>query len=246
MSPKASFDEYYQMYSPQPYVSYLVKRLDYRLPFKAMNLLKEYLDRIDDLKELETVIIGSAHGLDAAALKYGYSYEQILSLWLENHPENHIFSNGDPRFKITMVDINEQPLRFAHDVGLCDQFFSCDLTEEFPDELSFFLDHKTDLLICVGATTYLGLWSFSRFISFVKEGKIKYFCFSLASFICDSFLEICQEAHLELKELGKIKQRNYEDEQEKSRILDILKAENRYFPEDEEALMTSIYIAQKV
>ena len=117
VNPKASFDEYYTLYSPKLYASLLLKGLNYRLPFDAMTLLRDYLDRRVIPNSLEVVFLGSGHGLESAVLKYGYSYEDILQCWLDSEPHEHLFSGGNPRFKITMVDINEAPLHFAYDVG---------------------------------------------------------------------------------------------------------------------------------
>ena len=136
-SPKASFDNCYVTYSPKNYCNLLLKELDYRLPFNGMSLLKNYLLQDPHCPEtLETLIIGSAHGLDSAALKYDASYGNMLTYWGDDS-DIHKFSGGDPKFQIAMADINEAPLRFAYDSGLCEDFFVCDMSKTLPDDLTF-------------------------------------------------------------------------------------------------------------
>lgn len=133
MSPKASFDEQYTLYSPKSYVAFFLRDLSYRLPFESMALLGDYLDRLEPSTVLETAIVGSCHGLDAAVLKYGHTYDDILKYWLEGEPEEHLFDGGDPKYKpVTMIDINEAPLRFAKHVGLCDRYYRCNMKKTLP------------------------------------------------------------------------------------------------------------------
>ncbi|EGJ30677.1 MULTISPECIES: hypothetical protein [Moorena] len=69
LSPKASFDEYYTLYYPKRYVPALLKEKNYYLPFYAMELLGTYLRQMNSPKILETVFLGSGHGLEVTALK---------------------------------------------------------------------------------------------------------------------------------------------------------------------------------
>ena len=245
VNPKASFDECYRQYSPQLYSSLLLKGLNYRLPFEAMQLFRGYLDGATLPNDLKITFLCSGHGLESAALKYRYTCEDILQYWLDDDPRGHIFSGGDPRFKVTMIDINESPLQFAYDVGLCDRFFLCDLTKAFPEEIEILLNKDTDLLVCVGATTYIGLHSFNRLVQIVESSKIQYFCFSLASFINSSYLMALNQSNLQLYKLGHVKQRDYKDDVERSRILESLIMENSCSTEDHSGLTTSVFVAQK-
>ena len=245
VNPKASFDECYRRYSPQLYSSLLLKGLNYRLPFEAMQLFRDYLDSLVLPNDLKVTFLGSGHGLESAALKYRYTCDDILQHWLNDDPHKHVFSSADPRFKVTMIDINEPPLQFAYDVGLCDRFFVCDLTKEFPEEIDVILNNETDLLVCVGATTYIGLDSFNRLVQIVERSNIQYFCFSLASFISSSYLIALNQSNLQLHSLGQIKQRDYKDDVEKTRILESLIMENNCSAEDNYGLTTSVFIAQK-
>ncbi|MDV3353575.1 hypothetical protein QGP82_33185 [Leptothoe sp. LEGE 181152] len=245
-NPKASFNEYYHLYSPQPYVQALLKETQYTLPFDAMQIVSSHLKQLDYFENLNVLFLGSGHGTEVAALKYGYSYEKILQHWLASDPKKHIFSEGNSNLTITMVDINEAPLRFAYDVGLCQHFHICDLTNPWPEKLSTVVKNDTDLLVCVGATTYIGLDNFKHLIKLIGESNVKHFYFSLASFICDSFLEIFDDSNLHLKKLGHVRQRNYKNDEERLKITSNLKLQNRYSNDDEDGLTASIYIASQI
>jgi hypothetical protein len=136
-------------------------------------------------------------------------------------------------------------LHFAYDVGLCDRFFPCDLRDKLPEEIDLLLNNQSDLLVCIGATTYIGIDSFNRLVQIVEKSKIQYFCFSLPSYISSSYLTIFSQSNLQLHKLGNVKQRDYKDDKEKSRILDNLTIQNRYSVEDDCGLMASIFIAHK-
>ena len=246
MSPKASFDEQYKLYSPKSYVQFFLRDLSYRLPFEAMTLLGDYLAQLLETSTvLETAIVGSCHGLDSAVLKYGYTYDDILKYWLEGDPDDHVFYGGNPMYEITMIDINPEPLRFAKHVGLCKGYYRCNMKEALPKALSFFLEEKDDLLIAVGITTYLGLEYFQRLGQLVERSQIRFFCFSLPSFIRESYLEIAAQSTLTLKVLGDIDQRQYNDDDEKSRVLEMLKEQGAYSPRDDSGLVSSICVAYK-
>lgn len=245
MSPKASFDEQYRLYSPQSYVQFFLKDLNYRLPFEAMTLLGNYLKHIDNNEVLETAIIGSCHGIDSAVLKYGYTYDDILKYWLYNKPEHHIFQGGNPLYRITMVDINEEPLRFAKDVGLCHNYYRCNMKEALPEDLLSFLEQSVDLLISVGIVTYLGLQDFHKLLRLVERSNVKYFCFSLPSFIRSAYINIFESSGLTVKILGDINQRQYQDEGEKSRVIEALKEQGHYSTRDDAMLVASICVAYK-
>jgi len=240
---KASFDEYYKVYSPKAYASKIVNDTDYHLPFCAASLLKEYLN--GHTTTLNTVILGSGHGLDVAALKYNYTPQDIVSYWLHKDPREHIFKGGDSRFKITMVDLYELPLQFARDVGLCEHFYACDLTKEWPDNLLYAVNYKTDLLTCIGVTTYLGKDTFGKLVKLVENSKVQYFLFSVISLIKEEFISLFHETSLKLHYIGRFRQRNYVDVSEKKKMLSSLIENKICSPEDEKCLMTSIYVASK-
>ncbi|MEO1373781.1 MAG: hypothetical protein AAFW70_05550 [Cyanobacteria bacterium J06635_10] len=243
-NPKASFDECYNLDSPKLYVSTLLKEKNYRLPFDAMELLDGYLKKLANSETWETVFFGSGYGLDVTALKYGYTSQDILDEWLDEKPIKK-FKADNSRFKITLVDINKAPLNFAHEIGLCDRFFVCDLKEQWPEELFSILKNETKLLICVGATTYIGINRFNYIVNFVETSKIEYFCFSLPSFIENSYLQVFSKSKLHLQKLGDVRQRDYKDNEERLRIIHSLNLQNRYSPKDDNGLIASIYIASK-
>jgi hypothetical protein len=108
------------------------------------------------------------------------------------------------------------------------------------------MENETNLLVCVGATTYIGFPRFKYFVQFMEISKIQYFCFSLTSFICDSYLQAFSGSKLHLHKLGDVKQRDYNDYEERLKIIDILKFQNRYSQKDDDGLMASVYVASKI
>ena len=108
------------------------------------------------------------------------------------------------------------------------------------------MKNKVNLLIGVGVTTYIGIDGFNSLVKFVeKESEIEYFCFSLCSFICDSYLQVFNKSGLFLQKLGDVRQRDYQDDEERLKIRESLKLQNRYSLQDEDGLMASLYLAYK-
>lgn len=240
---KASFDDYYKVYSPQPYTERIVDEMGYRLPFTTAHLLKEYLQ--DHQATLKTSILGSSHGLDAVALKYNYTPQDILKYWLHGEPTEHHFQGGDSRFKITMIDQYEPPLQFAQDVGLCESFYTCNLVQDWPQDLLNTVNYETDLLLCIGVTTYLGEEVFHEIVQLVEKSQIQYFCFSVVSYVRDAYVTCFKGSNLNLHHLGRTRQRDYANQNEQQKTIDFLRSHNIYSPDDEACLMTSIYVVHK-
>ncbi|MCI5127267.1 MAG: hypothetical protein D3907_01940 [Candidatus Electrothrix sp. AUS3] len=245
-NPKASFDDLYKKYSPVPYCSCLLSELDYRLPFNAMNLLKKHISSCEQMETLNTLIIGSGHGLDSAALKYNCTFEEILETpFCSEESCTCMPLDGNPQFNITMTDINESPLRFARNFGLCNNFFVYDMSGNLTEEMLYFLKNEVDLAICTGVTSYLDRSAFSRLTeALLVEGKAKYLCFSLLGYLNDR-IDIIENFGLQVCKLGDVKQRNYRDQDEKIGILKLLRSQKQDIPGSEECLMTSVYIAQQ-
>ena len=245
-SPKANFDECYAVYSPSLYVSILLKDLDYRLPFDTMSLLDKHLHETLESDDLKAVFLGSGHGLEPAALKYGCTHGDILRLWLQQNPLEYSFKDDAALpFGVVMVDINAEPLRFARDVGLCDRFCCCDISKDLPEELDCFLRQEADLLVCIGVTSYIGLQGFERLVRLVEASNIKHFCFSLTSFISTSYLEVFERSNLQLQKLGDVRQRSYKNEEEESKILETLIAQGKCTLADKRGLMAAVFMASK-
>jgi hypothetical protein len=113
---KANFNDIYSQYCPTGYVNNLVGDLKYELPFHAMKRLKIYHQALLPTdNQIQVTMLGSAHGLDAVALKFDMTPQDILTRWTNDATVMLSFP-AQKEYEMTMVDIEAEPLRFASDI----------------------------------------------------------------------------------------------------------------------------------
>jgi len=245
---KANFNDIYSQYCPTGYVNNLVGDIKYELPFHAMKRLKIYHQALLPTDNpIQVTMVGSAHGLDAVALKFDMTPQDILTRWTNDATVMLSFPS-QPEYEMTMVDIEPEPLRFASDVNLCDKSFVANMKQQYSLQLEQHLNAMTDIVICIGATGYIGVDGVEKIIhSAFVNGKAKLFCFSMAKHLDENaFIEVCLKHGLVVRLIGShFQQRFYKDETEKQKMLQLLKQKNIMTPADEEAILCNVFLAYK-
>jgi hypothetical protein len=245
---KANFNEIYSQYCPTEYVNYLVGELKYELPFHAMERLKIYhqtLLPIDDL--IQVTMVGSAHGLEAASLKFDVTPQDILTRWTNDATVMLSFPSQS-KYEITMIDIEAEPLRFASDIKLCEKSFVANMQQPYSVQLEQHLNEMTDIVICIGATGYIGVDGVEKIInSAFLNGKAKLFCFSIGKHLDEkAFIEVCLKYGLVVRMIGShFQQRCYQDETEKQKMHQVLKQKNIMTQADENAITCNVFLSYK-
>lgn len=244
---KANFDDLYSVYTPSGYVQYLVKDLHYHLPFLAMEKIAHYCTRLLPQDRFRVTVIGSSYGLDAVALKYDLGPDDILERWTNESTVLSPLPKSGSQFELTLVDIESEPLRFAHDINLSDHSFVANLNQDHPTELSRHLAEKTDIISAIGVTSYLDLESVDKILqtAFV-DGDASIFYFSLLKYLdVQAFIDSCNRHGLYVRFLGDVAQRLYKDNSEKQRVHETLKSRAIFGEPDETDLMASLFIAYR-
>lgn len=244
---KADFAKIYSQYSPTEYIKYIVGELNYLLPFQAMDIFRPYQDRLLSDKPIRITVVGSGHGLDVVSLRFQMTPQEILERWGTSDTAGLPFSPF-PEQVITIIDIEQEPLRFARDVNLCDNSLLANMCEPYSLELERHFREMTDVVVAVGVTSYIGPEGIGSIIrSAFVNGKALILCFSVVKYLdVEEFISTCMENGLKVKKIGNnILQRNYADNEEKGNIHSILKQKGCLADEDNTGLRSHLFIAYK-
>jgi len=245
---KANFNDIYSQYYPTEYVNNLISYLKYELPFHAMKRLKNYHQALlPSNNQIRVTMVGSGHGLDAVALKFDVTPQEIFERWTNGATVMLSFPSQS-EYEITMVDIEPEPLRFASDVNLCENSFLANMCKPYSVELEKHFNNMTDIVTCIGVTSYIGVEGVEKIIqaAFVN-GKAKLFCFSIVKYLdATSFVEICLKYGLIVRKIGSnLMQRVYKDEEERQKVHHVLENRQLLSPEDEQGLICDVLLAYK-
>jgi len=244
---KANFNDIYSQYYPTEYVNNLIGNLKYELPFHAIAKLKHYQKALLPSDLLRVTIIGSGHGLDAVAFKSGMTPSELLVRWTNDATVMLPFSSQS-KYEITMIDIEAEPLRFASDIKLCEKFFVANMQQPYSVQLEQHLNEMTALVICIGATGYLGVDGVEKIIhSAFVNGKAKLFCFSVVKYLdANAYIEVCLKHGLVVRTIGNnFRQRCYKDETERQKIHNVLEQKNLLTQTAEEVIRCDVFLAGK-
>lgn len=245
---KANFNDIYSRYYPTEYVNNIVGNLKYELPFQAIKRLKFYLQAL--LPSDDTILVtmvGSGHGLDAAALKFDVTPQDILTRWTNDATVMLSFPSQS-EYEITMIDIEAEPLRFASDIKLCDNFFVANLEQPYSVQLEQHLNEMTDIVIGIGVTGYIGVNGLEKIIqSAFVNGKAQLFCFSVGNYLDENaFIDVCLKHGLVVRVIGShFRQRCYKDETERQKMYNVLKQKNLMTEASEKAIICNVFLAYK-
>jgi hypothetical protein len=245
---KANFNEIYSQYCPTEYVNNLIGELKYELPFHAMKRLKNYHQALlPSDNQIRVTMVGSGHGLDAVALKFDVTPQELLARWTNDATVMLSFP-AQKEYEITMVDIEAEPLRFASDIKLCEKSFVANMQQPYSVQLEQHLNAMTDIVICIGATGYIGVEGMEKIIhSAFVNGKAKLFCFSMGKHLDEkAFIEVCLKHGLVVRMIGsRFRQRYYQDETERQKMHQALKQKSCLTQADEEAIFCNVFLAYK-
>nr|VFK33098.1 MAG: Taurine dioxygenase, alpha-ketoglutarate-dependent [Candidatus Kentron sp. MB]VFK76053.1 MAG: Taurine dioxygenase, alpha-ketoglutarate-dependent [Candidatus Kentron sp. MB] len=246
-NPKADFNNLYTTYLPSGYVKHIVQNLRYHLPFLAMEKLKPYRRSLLWQDVVRIAMVGSAHGLDAIALKYALTTQEIVARWMNDDTVGLPWPASESGYEVTLIDMEAEPLRFASDIHLSDHSFVADLNRSYSAELQQHLAEMTDVVSAVGVISYLGLEGMERLIqTALVNGNAGVLYFSVLRYLdANEYVDLCRKHGLIVRYLGDLPQRLYENTEEKHRIQGILKNKGLLTEADESGLVASLFLAYK-
>lgn len=182
---KVSMDHIYDQPDPRAYFREL-KKLDYSIPDAAkpvfQNLVSHRLQQ-----QCETVHIldlGCSYGVNAALLKHDLSINELYRHWSDNGlngatPEEVVeqgkryFSKLEERERIEIsgLDVAENAVAFAEEVGLLEEGYAINLeSEPLSDSASEDLT-SVDLVTSTGCIGYVTERSFNHLLPAVVSGR---------------------------------------------------------------------------
>ncbi|VFN01023.1 MAG: Taurine dioxygenase, alpha-ketoglutarate-dependent, partial [Candidatus Kentron sp. G] len=213
----------------------------------TMDKLRQYCQALLRQDAIRVTVIGSAHGLDAVALKHAPNAREIVTGWMNEDTVGLPLPTSESGYEVTLIDREPEPLRFASDVHLPDHSFVADLNHPYSAELAQHLAESSDVVSAIGVTSYLGMEEMERILrtAFV-EGNGKLLYFSVLRYLdTNAYVDLCRKNGLTVRYLGDLPQRLYQDEEEKRRIQGILKSKNLLGEADETGLVTSLFLAYR-
>ncbi len=246
---KATFTPSYTNDSPCDYVRLLLGKLDYQLPFVAVEKLKRYLAALTNEVSPRIAMIGSGYGLEAVALRHDLPMDSVLGLWGERALAERPLGKVQFDCQLSMFDLEEGPLDFARRTGLAQKVFAADLTQPFSFEIQQELAVQTDVVTVFGAISYIGTTGFSQLVDAAfRHGESKVLAYSILKYQDhEPYLDILSSAGLVVRKVGEsLKQRNYKHAEEQAKVTESLRQQGKDTPQDENELLFDLYIAYPV
>lgn len=245
---KHNFDAAYVQPTPSMYAEQILSELDYQLPFAAMQKLQPlYQEMAKRQQPTKITVLGSSYGMEAACLKGENSLLDLVARWSNDTRVYESFP-ATPEYQINFVDIQQQPLEYAQQVGLCDSYLVADMSQTFAEDLVYLLKHESDLVTGIGLAYYIGATGFRQLVeNALVKGNAQALCYSLPNFHDDTYLkETCKMHGLSIEQLGdKVRQRNYANAQEQQVIQAALKEKGGFSEMDEDYITTNLYLIKR-
>ena len=238
---KKNFDTIYSQPTPKNYTKYIIRNLNYQLPFVTIQRLKPIFQKLNYNPQLKITVLGSSYGLESVCLKSNISSSKLIKRWLDKTTIYQTFP-PTPEYKITFVDIESKPLCYAYQVKLCDYYYVADICKPYSIELEQLLKNETDIITGIGIAYYINRESFEHLIkTTLINGKAHFLCYSIPNYQDNNYLnDICLKYGLLVKQLGEqFTQRYYASTEESIAIKSQLKNKT---PLDETCITTKLYL----
>ena len=182
---KACMDNIYDQADPGPYFRELEK-LGYAIPNEAkpvfQNLISHLQQRQDD--PVTILDLGCSYGVNSAILKHDLSMMELYRHWgkprtecetkkqnVEYH-KRYFAALGQPEnIEVIGLDVAENAVSFAQDVGLLDKGVTCNLeTQPVPASVKEDLA-VVDLVTSTGCVGYITEKSFDHLLPTISHGR---------------------------------------------------------------------------
>jgi hypothetical protein len=236
---KKDFTDIYTKKYPFSYLQEM-KNLGYRIPDQTKPLYQHLAERMSNYlkRTLKILDLGSSYGINSALLNYELVMEELDDFFVDANSAPSIketqsffdeLPNKNPKFEFYLVDTSSHALEFAEKAGLCEDSFCVNLEKEtIPPKFEHTLN-DIDLIISTGCIGYIGPKSFENiFKSIDRYGKnpLPIFAFTvLRIFPIDEIKSIFRKNDFELvkTKIGPLKQRQFYNESEMKKSIELLK-----------------------
>lgn len=234
---KKDFTDVYVRKYPAPYLEQM-RKVDYRIPDQTKPLYKHLSERLCNYlkRPINILDLGSSYGINSALLNYELIMSELDDFFVEQNPtpslkEVQNFFDGLPNknssLKFYLVDTSLPALEFAEKAGLCEGSFCVNLEKDpVPSEFKMTLK-DIDMIIATGCIGYIGWRAFEQIFKNLDddEKSSPIFAFSvLRIFRMDEIERVFKKNKFNLikTKIGPLKQRQFYDDQEMKKTLDLL------------------------
>jgi len=239
---KASFRHVYNRDDPRPYYAEL-KPLEYAMPEVAQPIFERCADTMSALRSrdgLSMIDLCCGYGANTALLRYDvtmaelydhYTSEEIAGL----DPETLIATDRDffadrerptAIAEVVGIDVAENAVAYAEEVGLIDHGVAVTLEREEPDETLARFAAETDLITVAGGMGYIGGQTFARLLDRASNHQPPWIAaFPLVTASIDDFRAVFADYGLETEVWTETTypQRRFVSEAERDRTLERLR-----------------------
>lgn len=175
---KASFEDVYGQLTPHAYLREM-RTLGYQIGQQARPFARraaEWLGAQTETRPVQMLDVGCSYGMGAAFLKWGCSFEEIVSFFESRAPTNPVECAAAMRMWLRIVppaidmrvvglDVSANAIEFAVNAGLIDGGISRNLESAAPNDDDHALLRGCNLLVSTGAIGYVGESTFSKILS---------------------------------------------------------------------------------
>ncbi|MCB1509745.1 MAG: class I SAM-dependent methyltransferase [Hyphomicrobiaceae bacterium] len=194
---KANMDGIYDQPDPRAYFRQLSK-LDYAIPGEAKPVIQQLIRHLDNQSDgtVRILDVGCSYGINAALLKYDLTMPELYAHWsqalMDNAAAEAVIANDRGYFEhlhpaadieVIGLDVAENALAYAADVGLLDEALAVNLeAEPLPTGAKQELA-EVDLLLSTGCVGYVTERTFNRLLPAIDKGRRPW----LANFVLRMF-----------------------------------------------------------
>lgn len=237
---KKDFSDIYTKKYPAPYLEEM-NHVEYRIPDQTKPLYKHLTERLGNhlKRSINILDLGSSYGINSALLNYELIMSELNDFFIQQNPRPSIKEVQDffdelpgknPNLKFYLVDTSSPALEFAEKAGLCEGSFCVNMEKEpLPSEFKLTLSN-IDLIISTGCIGYIGWKSFEKmFESIDDQNSSTIFAFTvLRMFHMDEIEKVFKKNNFELikTKIGPLKQRQFYNEEEMKKTVDLLGRRN--------------------
>ena len=266
---KADFDDVYVLPTPHSYISTMAKH-GYQIGDQARPYFKATAEMLSELNQeawpVQMLDIGCSYGIGSALVKYGCSFDEIISFYSSRAPKNYasccdvmrMWLNVTPPacdIRCVGLDSSAPAIKFALDSGLLDGGIARNYEAKTPaapkkDEIAWF--RSCNLLISSGAIGYVTDKTLSAVLPHLgKDHPGNYGPFAIMTilrmFDTQSISSVFERYGYRFEPVPGItlKQRKFIDDKEKREVIQILRkmgVSTQQF-EDTGELFANLYIA---
>lgn len=230
---KLDLTQIYNRDSPVEYFAAL-SSLDYCIPQNAKPFLRQLVEarrKLSGRQSVKLIDIGCSYGVNAALLKYGLSFEDLVAHYgeLGGRSRNNLIREdeifyacpADEDLEIVGLDTAHRALRYATEAGILDQSVSLNLeAADAPPTLRDDALADADLIISTGCFGYITTRTLDRLLD-CSRAAAPWMCHTVLRMFdfTDAAAMLAERGYVTEEIEGLIPQRRFASDEEQDHVL---------------------------